>query len=101
MPTLSLKTVYQTLNDLASMGELQLLDVGTGSTRFDPNTDPHHHLVCTACGRVRDVYAEFDDLRVPSRHWDDFTIRSADVVFRGICDTCAPTTQMTHKETNG
>ena len=43
MPTISLRTVYQTLNDLAAMGELSLLDVGTGSTRFDPNLDPHHH----------------------------------------------------------
>ena len=36
MPVLSLKTVYQTLNDLAAMGEIQLLDLGTGSARFDP-----------------------------------------------------------------
>jgi len=91
MPTLALKTVYQTLNDLAAMGELQLLDVGTGSTRFDPNTDPHHHLVCTACGRVRDVYAEFDALT--GRNWPGFTTSKAEVVFRGICDTCLPTTK--------
>ena len=93
MPTLSLKTVYQTLNDLASMGELQPLDVGTGSTRFDPNTDPHHHLVCTACGQVRDVYADFDDVaNIPSRNWDGFTISTAEVVFRGLCEICSPTT---------
>ena len=39
MPTISLRTVYQTLNDLAAMGELVALDLGTGSTRFDPNLD--------------------------------------------------------------
>ena len=96
MPTLALKTVYQTLHDLASMGELQCLDIGTGSTRFDPNTDPHHHLVCTACGRVRDVRA--DVTSVPARQWDGFTIDSAEVVVRGRCDTCQPTTQIPHKE---
>ena len=108
MPVLSLKTVYLTLHDLASMGELQLLDIGTGSTRFDPNTDAHHHLVCAACGQVRDVYADFDDLTVPPRHWEGFTIGAAEVVFRGICDTCsstndpAPATaiQMTEPDTN-
>src|SRR3954469_21156156 len=46
MPTMSLRTVYQTLNDLAEMGELQQLELGTGSARFDPTLDPHHHLVC-------------------------------------------------------
>ena len=55
MPSISLRTVYQTLNDLAAMGELQHLDVGTGSHRFDPNLDDHHHLVCEGCGAVRDV----------------------------------------------
>ena len=55
MPSISLRTVYQTLNDLAEMGEIQALDLGTGSTRFDPNIDEHHHLVCERCGLVRDV----------------------------------------------
>ena len=55
MPTISLRTVYQTLNDLAAMGEIQAIDLGTGSLRFDPNVDPHHHLVCDECGRVSAV----------------------------------------------
>src|SRR3712207_2892823 len=55
MPTISLKTVYQTVHDLEEMGELELLDVGTGSVRVDPNVTPHHHLVCEACGMIRDV----------------------------------------------
>src|SRR5262245_43624794 len=43
MPTVSLRTVYQTLNDLAAMGEVGQIDLGTGSHRFDPNLDGHHH----------------------------------------------------------
>src|SRR3954468_19775090 len=58
VPSLSLKTVYQTLNDLAEMGEIQLFDFGTGSGRFDPNVDAHHHLVCNECGNVRDVHVD-------------------------------------------
>ena len=58
--------MYQTLNDLAAMGELQQLDLGTGSARFDPNVDAHHHLVCDACGEVRDLYVDFADVAVPS-----------------------------------
>ena len=88
MPTMSLKTVYQTLNDLAAMGEIQQLDLGTGSTRFDPNIDAHHHLVCTRCGKVRDLYADFGNLRVPARRRQGFTIGTAEVVFRGLCEDC-------------
>lgn len=87
MPGISLRTVYQTLNDLTAMGELQALSFGGGSTRFDPNTDEHHHLVCTACGDVRDVYLDgVCDLRPDGV--EDFDVSTTSVVFRGHCARC-------------
>src|ERR1044072_9247667 len=69
MPTISRKTVYQTVHDLESMGEVELLDIGTGSIQVDPNVEhAHQHLVCTRCGTVRDVLLDIADLRVPSRY---------------------------------
>jgi Fur family peroxide stress response transcriptional regulator len=88
MPTMSLKTVYQTLNELSDLGELQALDLGTGSTRFDPNIDSHHHLVCTRCGLVRDLYAELAGLDLPPGKRQGFRVGSAEVVFRGVCAEC-------------
>jgi Fe2+ or Zn2+ uptake regulation protein len=90
MPTISLRTVYQTLNDLAAMGEVLALDLGTGSARFDPNLDAHHHLVCDHCGRVVDVYADASAVRVPGAQRHGFTISSTEVVFRGTCPECKP-----------
>ena len=88
MPMMSLRTVYQTLNDLASMGEISPLDLGTGSTRFDPNTDVHHHLVCTGCGKVRDLYADYSSVAVPADADMGFRVGNAEVVFRGLCADC-------------
>jgi Fur family peroxide stress response transcriptional regulator len=93
MPTMSLRTVYQTLNDLADMGELASLDLGTGSTRFDPNTDVHHHLVCTTCGKVKDIYADYSSLQVPTSELEGFEVGPAEVVFRGVCDECRTPTK--------
>ena len=104
MPTMSLKTVYQTLNDLAAMGEIQQLDLGTGSTRFDPTVDTHHHLVCTRCGKVRDLYADYSAIEVPPAARQGFRVGSAEVVFRGLCADCQASSvcyaesQTTHKE---
>ena len=89
MPTVSLKTVYQTLNDLASMGEIQALDLGTGSSRFDPNTSAHHHLVCSACGKVRDLHVDVADLDLPSTALGGFVVGSAEVIWRGRCRECS------------
>jgi Fe2+ or Zn2+ uptake regulation protein len=88
MPTISLRTVYQTLNDLAAMGEVQALDLGTGSARFDPNLDAHHHLVCDGCGRVVDVYPDAAAVTVPGPQRRGFTITTTEVVFRGTCPDC-------------
>jgi Fe2+ or Zn2+ uptake regulation protein len=91
METISLKTVYQTLHELAAMGEVVVLDVGTGTTRFDPNVESvHHHLVCRRCGKVRDLHADFRDVVVPTGSEAGFVVGDAEVVFRGLCEDCRP-----------
>lgn len=89
LPTISLRTVYQTLNDLAAMGELSAIDVGTGSTRFDPNLEPHHHLVCERCGRIDDLHLDHLAVPVPADLPESFEVRSTEIVFRGRCASCA------------
>ena len=93
MPTISLKTVYQTVHDLEALGEVRVLDLGTGSVRVDPNVeDDHHHLLCTTCGRVRDLPVDFNGLQVPIRYRRDFTVDDVQVIFRGHCDQCSDRT---------
>jgi Fe2+ or Zn2+ uptake regulation protein len=89
LETISLKTVYQTLYELAELGELLPLDLGTGAVRFDPNVEvQHHHLVCRRCGKVRDLHAAFSGLEVPVGAGRDFDVSSVEVVFRGLCGDC-------------
>ena len=92
MPTISLRTVYQTLNDLVALGEIQQFDVGTGAARFDPATGVHHHLVCTRCGAMRDVHCDLDGLHLSAHQYQGFTISGAEVIFRGLCAKCSRTT---------
>ncbi|HEY0518883.1 MAG TPA: Fur family transcriptional regulator [Ilumatobacteraceae bacterium] len=88
MPGISLRTIYHTLHDLAAMGEIQMVSVGSGPARFDPNIDDHHHVVCVECGDVHDVYVNnIADLRVDGL--DGFQPDSARLVFSGTCQRCA------------
>ena len=90
MPTSSLKTVYQTVNDLAGRGQVELLDLGTGSARVDPNVEhSHHHLICTECGAVRDVMLDATPPAVPARFRRGFRVEAVEVNYRGVCDACA------------
>ena len=92
MPSISLRTVYQTLNDLASMGELTALELGTGAVRFDPNRTEHHHLVCERCGAVRDVYLVGVDALQHTASLDGFQPTRTEVVLRGLCANCSRVT---------
>ena len=93
MPTISLKTVYQIVHELESLGEVELIDVGTGSVRVDPNVEyPHHHLICSTCGKIRDVAVDLETVRLPARQRQGFSVTSMEVNFRGQCDDCAHTT---------
>ncbi len=89
MPTVSLRTVYSVLGELVELGEVRQLDLGTGSARFDPNGEPHHHLVCDVCGAVLDVAVDHPDVQPLSPPDDGFTIHTTDIVFRGRCSRCA------------
>ena len=87
MPGISLRTVYQTLKELAEMGELQLIDLGEGGMRFDPNVDDHHHAVCGVCGKIRDVHVKGAASLKPNDA-GDFMVSDVGVVFRGKCSDC-------------
>jgi Fur family peroxide stress response transcriptional regulator len=54
-PTISLATVYKTLQTLSELGLIQELDFPIGQARFDSYMKPHMNLVCTQCGNIQDV----------------------------------------------
>lgn|SRR5690554_4197427 len=89
MPTISLKTVYATLAELAELGQIRLVSLGTGSARVDPNPAPHAHLVCRTCGGVIDQPLPRLDQVAPTRAEDlNFEIEEQEIVYRGRCAAC-------------
>lgn len=55
-PTLSLGTVYRTLDTFADQGILKRVPTEDGKLRYDANTHPHHHLICQQSQRIVDYY---------------------------------------------
>ena len=53
-PTVSLATVYNTLNALRDMGEIVEIGLGRSETHYEPNLAPHANLICLQCGRISD-----------------------------------------------
>ncbi len=87
----SLKTVYQTLNELESLNQIQIIDVGTGTSRYDPNVNQsHHHLVCQNCSKVKDIELDISGemLKAFGQNSGEFKIDRVEVVIRGLCEVC-------------
>jgi Fe2+ or Zn2+ uptake regulation protein len=55
LPTLSLATVYKTLDALARIGVVRRVARVGARSRWDAGLESHHHLVCIECGGVSDV----------------------------------------------
>lgn len=89
MPTISLKTIYTTLNDLAEIGAVRLTRFGTGNLRVDANLSPHAHGVCRECGYIVDLPIDPAALQewLPSAV-DGFEFETYDVLLQGLCDSC-------------
>ena len=92
MPTLSLATVYKTLDTLAGIGAVRPVSRLSARGRWDANLAPHHHLICTACGAVSDVTEPTLDAaarparRVAARH--GFAAAGHAVEIFGRCAAC-------------
>ncbi|MCG3179294.1 MAG: Peroxide-responsive repressor PerR [Phycisphaerae bacterium] len=70
LPSVSLATVYKSLDALVQCGLAQKLTYGDGSARFDANIKHHPHLRDLETGQVLDVPMELAD-RVALRLPDD------------------------------
>ncbi len=89
-PTVSLATVYSTLNILKEGGLIQELNFPQGPTRYDPNLQAHINLVCTNCGKIIDIddpAAKEFMRRVAKKAEFTPTTQRLDIV--GVCHQCA------------
>ena len=56
IPTLSKTTVYNTLALLVEHGAAAHITIDPRESRFDGDTSPHGHFLCTVCGTLYDVF---------------------------------------------
>ncbi|NYI06289.1 Fur family transcriptional regulator [Allostreptomyces psammosilenae] len=91
LPEISRATVYNTLGEMVSLGEV--MEVGTDgrAKRYDPNAHrAHQHLVCSSCGLIRDVHPAGDPLSaLPEGERYGFRLSDVEITYRGICPGCA------------
>jgi Fur family transcriptional regulator, peroxide stress response regulator len=86
-PMMSFATVYNTLDTLRERNHVLELSIDSKKKRFDPNTQPHHHLICIECKAIVDIHRNFA-LDLTDGERCDFEITGNHVDFYGVCSKC-------------
>ena len=85
-------SVYRALEQLSKDGFVQRIDIGAGTTRFEPihaGGEHHHHLVCDDCGKVEPFADPTLESAIESASKRlGFSVDAHEVVLRGECGDC-------------
>lgn len=88
-PTMSLATVYKSLELFSKLELIQVINIGENSFRYDGKTEEHQHIVCTKCSKIEDLNSSiFKDLTVKVQGISNYEIQKQQLCFYGTCSDC-------------
>jgi Fur family peroxide stress response transcriptional regulator len=88
-PTMSLASVYKTLNLLKALGQVQEIEMRDDS-RYDGNRpEPHPHLICTQCRKIVDGQYTLEPGVIRKLETaSGFQILRPQITLYGLCPDC-------------
>ena len=88
---LSLGTVYRNLALFQEQGLITSLGTVGGVERFDCNTAPHVHYICSGCGNVLDLpgLSVPEELNAAAARDSGGRVDACQLTFTGMCAECA------------
>jgi len=88
-PSVSLATVYKTVELFARTGIIQELCVTRDVSRYDARVEPHPHVTCIKCGKVEDVDGLSQDNNIEyAEGATGYRILKEETMYFGYCKDC-------------
>lgn len=99
LPSVSLGTVYRTLDILRDIGLVQAFAHAGNAARYEAALDKHHHLLCTTCNTITNVKApNIAALAREIATTHRFTETDCSLTITGTCAQCAGIQGTRHSE---
>jgi Fur family peroxide stress response transcriptional regulator len=88
--SLSLATVYNTLDTLVGLGVVNALGhAGDDKVHYDADTEPHVNLACLSCSKIVDIPSEHvTHLDAEITAASGYKLLGARVLYYGLCPAC-------------
>jgi Fur family transcriptional regulator, peroxide stress response regulator len=89
-PSLSLATIYNTLDVLVGIGLVNALgSIGDDKVHFDANVSPHINLACIRCHKIVDATSAFiNQLNIEIISNSGFELFGSRILYYGHCPEC-------------
>lgn len=84
----SLATIYNTIDLLLECGLLRKHQFNSQPAQYELALGSHFHLVCTQCGKVKEVEAKEIISQVMSRRYSAFSPAYFSAYVYGLCSSC-------------
>ncbi len=90
-PSMSLATVYKTLDTFSSKGMILEINTNLGYSRYDANTSLHAHLFCNECQTLVDGEMKMsnNDLMRKVKNQKGFKLENVKLLICGTCEECS------------
>lgn len=90
IPDLSIGTVYRNLNLFKEQGLATSVATVKGVERFDGNTQPHVHFICSQCDAVKDLHQICvpQELKTAAEDSSGCRVEECRLCFTGVCSQC-------------
>ncbi len=94
-PSLSLTTVYNTVQALARENAIQILTIDGQKVNVDGNTIPHGHLICRNCGHIIDIPLRGISSNKACKPFtiEGHRIEEVQQYYKGLCKECMKKTE--------
>ena len=89
-PKVSLATIYRNVEQLSQMKKIWKIESPNEPARYDGNMEKHHHVKCTKCSAINDVWIKnsLEELIDLNKIENNFSITGFKIEFEGLCDKC-------------
>lgn len=88
-PSMSFATVYKTVEILNRLHVIQIINTGEDSFRYDADISDHHHVQCTCCGKVEDLFnVDYSGIMAQAEKESGYKLSGHQFYFYGVCENC-------------
>lgn len=92
-------TIYSTLELLCASGMVRKLLFDTHQAKYELAERMHSHLICTQCGKIKEINIEEIDSLISRLKFNNFQPAYVSTCIYGVCDDCMENLKLNNTQT--